>query len=72
MHEFHTPPFLGANRHGSWSTMQRPMCASLHPHARLETIKAIQSSDTLAVDHPTLTPEQHPDSQVAKPRSGMG
>jgi hypothetical protein len=47
------------------------MFSSAHPHAELQPIQAIQSSDTFAIDEPPLTPEQHPDPQVAKPRPSM-
>lgn len=47
------------------------MFSSAHPHAELQPLQAIQSSDTFAIDEPPLTPEQHPDPQVAKPRPSM-
>ena len=51
--------------------MQRDVLPPPDPHSELQPIQAIQSSDALAIDHPTLTPEQYPDPQVAKPRPRM-
>lgn len=51
--------------------MQCDMFAPAHPHAELQAIQAIQPVDALPIDHPPLTPEQHPDSHVAKPRAGL-
>ena len=52
--------------------MQRDVLPSPDAHAELQPIQAIQSSDSLAIHQPALSPQQHPDPQVAKPRSGMG
>ena len=48
--------------------MQRDVFPSPDAHTELQPIQAIQSSDAFAIDPPPLTPEQHPDPQVAKPR----
>ncbi len=43
-----------------------------YPHAELQAIEAIEPPDSLAIDRPALPPQQHPDSLIAEPRSGMG
>ena len=47
------------------------MFAPPHAHPQLQAVDAIEPTDPLAVDEPTLTPEQHPNPLIAKPRSGM-
>lgn len=52
--------------------MQRDRFPPLHSHPQLEPIQPIQAAHVLAIDEPPPTPQQDPDPQVAKPRSGMG
>ena len=52
--------------------MQGDVFPAPHPHAQLQSIQAIQSSDALPIDQPPLTPEQHPDPQVPQARSSLG
>ena len=51
--------------------MQRDVLPPPDAHTELQTIQAIQASDALPIDPPTLTPQQHPDPHVSKPRPGM-
>lgn|GEM_PF-1657319 len=52
--------------------MQRDVLASPHPHAQLQTIKSVQSSDALSIHPPAFPTQQHPDPQRPKPRARMG
>ena len=52
--------------------MQRDVLPSPDAHAELQPIQAIQSSDSLAIHQPALSPQQHPDPLIAELRSGMG
>lgn len=52
--------------------MQGDVFPAPHPHAQLQSIQAIQSSDALPIDQPPLTPEQHPHPQIAESGAGMG
>jgi hypothetical protein len=40
--------------------------ATTHTHAHLEPFQTIQASDTIVIDPPALTPEQHSDAQYPK------
>ena len=51
--------------------MQGDVLPAPHPHPQLQAIQSIQSSDALAIHRPALTPQQHPNPHVAKPRPGM-
>ena len=39
---------------------------------QLQALESVESSHSLAIHRPPLTSEQHPDTQIPKPRSGMG
>ncbi len=52
--------------------MQCDVLPSPHPHAQLEPLEAIPAPDSFAIDRPPFAPQEDPDSQVAKPWSGMG
>jgi len=51
--------------------VQRDMFPSPHPHAQLQSIETVEPTDAFAIHRPALTPQQHPNPQVAKPRPGM-
>jgi hypothetical protein len=36
--------------------------AATHTHAHLELLQTIQASNTIVIDPPAVTPEQHPDA----------
>ena len=52
--------------------MQRHVFPSADSHAQLQPVQAIQPADAFAIHQPALPPQQHPDSQIPKPRPGMG
>jgi hypothetical protein len=42
-----------------------------HPHAQLQAIESVQSSDALSIHPPAFPTQQHPDLQIPKPGPGM-
>jgi hypothetical protein len=48
------------------------MFPSPHPHAQLQAIESIQSTDPLAIDEPALSSQQHPNALIPKSRARMG
>jgi len=52
--------------------MQGHVLAPPHAHPQLKSFQAVQPTDSLPIYEPTLTPQQDPNPQVAKPRAGMG
>jgi hypothetical protein len=53
------------------TTVHAHVSAPPNPHPRLLALEPIQSADTLAVNGPTLVPQQHGNSLVAEARLGM-
>jgi len=45
--------------------------ASPHPHAQLQAIESVQSSDAFPIHHPVFPTQQHPDPQIPKPGPGI-
>jgi hypothetical protein len=47
------------------------MFPSPYPHAQLQAIESIESTDPLAVHEPALSSQQHPNALIPKSRSRM-
>ncbi len=47
------------------------MFSSAYLRAEWQVIQMVHTADTLPIDEPTFTPEQHPELQITKPRLGM-
>jgi hypothetical protein len=43
-----------------------------HPHAQLQAIEPVQSSDAFPIHQPAFATQQHQDPQIPKPGPGMG
>jgi hypothetical protein len=52
--------------------MQRDMFPPSHPHAQLQAIEPVQSSDALPIHLPAFPTQEHPYAQIPKPRARMG
>jgi hypothetical protein len=48
------------------------MFPSPHPHAQLQAIESIESTDPLAVHEPALSSQQHPNALIPKSQARMG
>jgi transposase InsO family protein len=53
-------------------SVQRDVLPPPDAHTELQSLKSIESSDTLAIHPPPFAAQQHPDAQGSKPRAGMG
>ncbi len=51
--------------------MQRHMFPSPHAHPQLQPVHSIEPSHSFPIHEPALTPQQHPNALIAKPRSGV-
>jgi len=51
--------------------MECDVLASPHPHAQLQAIESVQSSDAFPIHQPAFPTQQHPDPQILKPGPGM-
>jgi hypothetical protein len=51
--------------------VQRDVLASPDPHAQLQAVESVQSSDPLPIHPPALPPQQHLNALIAKPGPGM-
>ena len=51
--------------------MQRHRFPSPNPQAELEPFESLEATDPLPIHQPAFAPQEAPDSQIAKPRTGM-
>ena len=72
MHDIHAPAFCRAHRYRRWTSMEGTRLAPPHARPQRQAIESVESSHSLAIHRPPLPSEQHPDTQIPKPRSGMG
>lgn len=72
MHKIHTPPLRGARWRRSRASVEGDGLPLPHAPPQLHALQSIEPSYPLAAQRPALTPEQHPDAQIPKPRARMG
>jgi hypothetical protein len=51
--------------------VQRDVLTSPHPHAQLQAVESVQSSDPFPIHPPAFPTQQHPDPQIPKPGPGV-
>ena len=52
--------------------MQRNMLPPPDPHAKLQALQSIESSNSFPIYQPAFATQEHPDAQVPKTRARMG
>jgi len=52
--------------------MECDVLASPHPHAQLQAIESVQSSDAFPIHPPAFATQEHPNAQRPKSRARMG